>query len=151
MKFKDHISLWLHHLNLKTEPPLSGVWERFDDHFSGCRMFIGSHEPQDTGHEARLTHVPRSMAAFGWHSMDLKCKDIRRVGACRYSALELFKEMDLLTGYIFSFYVPATLNLLSANLLQVRSRHQLDNSVLHNWRRVEDQDALPLIRADDTN
>lgn len=150
MIFKNRITHWLHRLDLIAEPTLSGEWERFDDHFAGCRMSIGSGQPHEAGFEGRLTHVPLSMIAFGWHSMDLKCKDIRRVGVCCYSAMELFKEMDLLTGNIVSFYMPATMNLLSSDLLQIRNRSRSGIRDFHYWRRVENQEAQQLIQVDDT-
>jgi hypothetical protein len=123
-------------LGTNTTLPLTGHWERLDDHFAGCILRI---EQTDDELLARIIHLPHAMAATGWKTGEVKWRRITPTTTPnRHTLLDLRKHFDPRTRSILRVdHLPHHLSLATGGILRLHT-NPLPLFPDQRWRQLPD-------------
>lgn len=123
-------------LGTNTTIPLTGHWQRLDDHFAGCIIQI-----QQTDDEllARIIDLPHNMAATGWRIGEVKWRSITPANSPnRHTILDLRKHYDPRSRSILRIdHIPYHLTLATGGILRLHT-HPLPLFPHQRWQHLPD-------------
>lgn len=98
-------------------PDPAGTWQRIDDSFAGCLIFVSA---TDDGYSGVCTYVPPSLRRFGWAVGDRKWR-LLKPGWRGFCGEELFRvHVPDSTAVADVGYGGVVLNFLDADRLTAR-------------------------------